>query len=567
MELEARVNSLQERLEEITHYVLDDKGFKNHPENGSAEIHPQTTSSLPNCYRDKSYQSDILFQVATLCFVFVVALLMRFMAETQFVSISVSIAIGLLYSCSLLGWSMIPSNRHSTTAETIGGCGLIVFGLIIFEAYSHFHAISLIFSFGLYSAGIAFSAVVRQCYKRSSLSLIGTIGYPLVFAFQTPTYFSYPLFSTLLLISVGTANFGNSQLKSISKPVLAIMGWVGLFCWHRDLNAHYYLSQIQYTGSAAFILITILLSLFMLIPILSSAWKQHRLNLFEKISPVFILTFAYYFIKSEFYRQNLPPLGLEFSALSIGLSIVVLGIRPFSNRQRVPSGFYPLLAGGCALIFYTTFYFFPTASIRLPVWSICTLSLFTLAATCQRIALRSISYMIQVAIFAAYLISYVFSPSSPSIHTWHIPLALGIVSLIHYQVSHWTDTPPQRSSNSFFYKIESCRILVLLCAVVSMYFFGKTLLSQFVEYHPLALCLGSIWLTLLCGIVIFHGIQKNNREQIGLGSLLYLIAAGKIFLYDMVNGVGTYLTISLLAYGTMVGMTSYGLRKTGRGFS
>jgi len=168
-ELAARLKAMEKQMERLTARLGEDAAADTPA--------PSTAPAGPAVYRD--YPPDIgdlsdevlnwagrnalLPRLATICFLLVVALVLRTITESGLVNKLIGSGIGMGYAAILIATGWYNYQRNSKLAPVFAACGAILMSIIVVETHSHFKSLPLIPAYlTLVATGIAMALISRQ---------------------------------------------------------------------------------------------------------------------------------------------------------------------------------------------------------------------------------------------------------------------------------------------------------------------------------------------------------------------------------------------------------------------
>ena len=139
-QLQFEVRLLQERVEELTQLVQPQSSmFRTVGRNPSGESlldHP-----APDLLHGQSV-STVLSNVATVCFLLVIALVLRTIVDSGQVNQTLGTAIGMGYSTLLVAFGFLRFSKSRANIPVYSTCGILLLFSIVFESYTRFQSLS-----------------------------------------------------------------------------------------------------------------------------------------------------------------------------------------------------------------------------------------------------------------------------------------------------------------------------------------------------------------------------------------------------------------------------------------
>ena len=182
-------------------------------------------------------RGGLLPRVAAVCFVMVVALILRTVTDNQIVSVRIGSLFGLTYGVALIGVGWWLYERKSRLAPVFPVSGMLLLFSIVLETHARFESLPTFWAYTtLFVAGlVAVGQSLR--YRAVALICLGTLG---TAAVGMAIDFPYPLypFLGLLLLAANIASFiaHRRQMCLFLRYVLLVFTAVFWLLWSFKLN-------------------------------------------------------------------------------------------------------------------------------------------------------------------------------------------------------------------------------------------------------------------------------------------------------------------------------------------
>ena len=146
-------------------------------------------------------RTSLLPRLATLCFLLVVALILRTVTDSGLINKIIGSAIGMSYAAILMIFGWYKYSRQSPLAPVFAASGAILMSIIVVETHTHFQSLPLVPTYLILMAtGIGMAFISRQfnAFTPISVGILGmcfagaTIDYP------HPFFPSPPICSAIL---------------------------------------------------------------------------------------------------------------------------------------------------------------------------------------------------------------------------------------------------------------------------------------------------------------------------------------------------------------------------------
>ncbi len=179
----------------------------NVPPSAPREAPPATGAGEPDSVSEDlirwASRASLFPRLATLCFLMVIALILRTITDNGIVNSLLGMALGMGYAAALMvaGWSLY--RRGSALAPVFAACGAILMSSIVVETHARFRSLPLVPAYWtLMATGAGMAFVSRQFTVFLPVS-VGTLGMCLAGA---AIDYPDPFFPYLFMI-LFTANF------------------------------------------------------------------------------------------------------------------------------------------------------------------------------------------------------------------------------------------------------------------------------------------------------------------------------------------------------------------------
>ena len=217
--LSEKIQILQSKVEQLTDRLVV-------LEQGRTEIHPQpiqqktTVAQQPQPHKAVQAQeappalfdtSALLPRISTICFLMVVALILRTITDNHIINTQAGSILGMTYAgvLILLGWRLYA--KKSRLAPVFPGCGILLLFSIVLETHSRYESLSTNAAYAiLFLAG----ATIFALSIRHRASILICLGVPGTAAVAMTIDFPYPpysLLSLLLLSAIVAASYAFKQ--------------------------------------------------------------------------------------------------------------------------------------------------------------------------------------------------------------------------------------------------------------------------------------------------------------------------------------------------------------------
>jgi hypothetical protein len=558
--LKRKVAGLEKRLGQGSPSLSAPSGSR------QSEAYSPPSEPEPDGLWSKVGQSSILPKIAAVCFVLVVALVLRTLTDNGMIGKQQGSFLGMGYAAVLLvvGWRELA--RQSRLAIVFPVCSAVLMYFIVLESHIRFDSISSVSAYAiLFLMFMALSLTSRR-FEQSGLSFLGLVGTSCVaVVIDLPQPFFAPLIMLLLVINV-VAYLSNRRLRGDwwSRWIVFALTALVWILWA------YGLSFALRQGRE----MTLFLSLAWFFPTMTSfvvifavmtarkAVGGEEWNSFDLVSPTLSGLFVYPLMRvvAVAWYGSGHWLGI-LGVLAAGLYFVAAAwlFKHSSRGGLAVCGFTFAGATVLAMAFSDAV---GSIVLALPVWSAVALGLAMLSGVCEIGGIRLASYLLQglaclAAVFSGHFVAAVTPFMGVSL------VAAGLALMAGYQY-RWCRRNPLSCSIGFFGKMDikdrSGIVLILACLVNGFLFLQMVvyqILSPFVTQMPNTM-IGTQSILVNTGAIglMFFALSERNREIMGVAVLVFVVGAGKVFFYDFFKSSGLPLVMSVFSFGVAAAVCS-----------
>lgn len=509
-------------------------------------------------------EKSLLPRLSTLCFVLVLALVLRTLTDSDIVGKQIGSFIGMGYAVLLIGVACAMYLKRSPLAPVFAISGPALLAIIVLEVHARFASLPTMPAYGvLIAAGIA-TAVIGYVFRVAIPVIVGTLGLCLAgAAIDYPNPF-FPMLGMLLLTAnlLGTFATRLHRCSWLRWILLAVTLFMQVL-WATKLGiALRGASPVPPSLATTWFLPTI--ALFMvtfvatsLLGILKSG--QDKISRFDlalpTINAVWVFLSAAYVVSAM--GTSLAVHGFAGIAAALGhLGVCVWLAGQSPERARGASAF--ALAGSALLAMAL-----PLAlnnAIMPPVLlSGTAFGLAFIAHRWQRGGVRAVSYILQGYACFVFLALHRVKPAESL--TIIAAVAAALVSAIALTHHRWCRThgPPLDSKLfSRFDKRDFSASLVLMGALAAAFCalrsgawlaLGSTAAPAFHSAQTVIIT------TAAAGLMVVAFVRRN-KELRNVAIVITLVALVKVFFHDLMLMRGMPLVIGIFSFGIAAAVQS-----------
>ena len=512
-------------------------------------------------------KTSLFPRLATLCFLLVLALILRTITDSGMINTLLGSALGMGYAAALIAASWYQYRRESPLAPVFAACGALLLSIIVVETHTRFKALPLVPAyFTLMATGTIMAVLSRQFGVFLPVS-VGTLGMCLAgAAIDYPDPF-FPYLS-MILLTANLLGYYAATLKRCSwlRWIVLIVTLFMLQLWGMRLGlAHArhlptsaalaadWFYPVLATFSVAYLGIA-------LMGIVRSG--SDKVSRFDYTLPTVTVVWFYLMAKTVVLAssgniQHLSFIALFFALLHVGAGFWLAG----RHVDGAPGTNSLLFAGGILLALSL-----PDACgsllIATPPLAASAFALALLSRQWESGGIRLTSYLLQG--YNAVALFLFFTAAGTRTVTVTAPVVAAMLSLIGLCHYRWcrNQQPPARSVIFDRYDRHDLGAATLFLGSLTSAFFALRsivhhLLPQFnadlANAYP---CSQSLIINLAAIGLALYAFRARNREIRNVAILVTVVGAGKVFLYDLIGTKGVPLVLSVFSFGLAAALLS-----------
>jgi hypothetical protein len=538
-------------------------------------------SFTATCPHPKGFEDDsswthlghtvLLPRVAAVSFMLVVALILRTVTDNGMIGLMAGSMIGMAYAATLIAAGVFLYSRHSLLAPVFPTCGALLLYSIIFETQGHFSSLSgeavylilLLTEVVIVSAGVLCRAKVLLYVAIFASTVVGiAIGLP------NPRFI--PLCLIILVNSLAAHLASERQISHTLRWYSLIFALIFWMLWAYKLNFAFTLApkELGRMGLTSFLPLLFVFWAFYTYTSLRQALKgEGHLGVFHNILPAVVAG-------GTFFAANAvlnPWVGRQqlVGGAAVLVSAFYLGLVTWLARRgedAIPGGKEFVTAGTVLLIQGMAISVPPLWA--LPVWTVAA-GILTLRADQWRSGgIRLISYLFQI-----FVLFFAIRHQSLSVLETAWPAGVLITGLIaggNLWLYRWCRRHPPDNYDSAFFTVfdkgDYTAVALLGLGLAYSFAAGRFLLfallpSRIAEAATAFACTQSVIVNSGIVFLLLLGLKRRDKEIVTVAGLVVLIAAIKVFLFDLLRGSGLPLVFSVFSFGVVAATSSVVMRK------
>lgn len=569
--LKSQVRRLEDQLQQSAAPRAAQAAAPHHPPPmASADLARETTNPTEEFWLWLG-QAALLPRIATISFALVIALLLRTLTDSKVLAVGAGTFLGLAYAAVLMGAGAWLQVRRHRLGPVLPPCGAILLFLVIIETHARFAALPAGLAYALLLATMLLLSVLAARHEVPLFGVIGIVGASLsayTIDFPDPSFIALGFF----LLFANIAAYVLASLPrhgELNRWAIALL--TGFFWLHWVAKLGKTMTTAPDTPAALniswFLPFLLLYAFFYLGTTAHRTFVLGRLIALDSILPT-VSGLLFYLAAKAILT---PSVGLGLAGLGWTALLFLAAALAAHHSGESGKGACIFTFAGAALLLAATPDMVANLLLALPLWSLGGLFLIRLSGHCEIGGIRLASYLLQVAAgvtgFAAggFSIAAANPPLSLAVAT-----ALMTLAAFHYQQSR---RHPLVCSAGFFATIDRrdrSAIALLLVAAANGFAvlqLGATLAlaDRIADFPNLITGLRSLFLNGGSLLLMMLGLRTQNRDLLAVSLTIFIIAAGKVFGYDLFEARGVPLVLSVFSFGVAAALGSLTLRRWQRG--
>lgn len=555
-EVARQVQSLEARVEELSAQVqalrapMPAGGPAYEPEPGGSSLAWPTTPVLP--------------AVAAVCFLLVVALVLRTIVDGGITQPALGLAMGTAYAALLVLYGCYRYAEGKRLAAVFCVCGFLLLYAILVESHSRFGLLSPPAVYGGLALGVLAAALPGRRYTPASALCIGVAGAAVAGVFLEFPEPRFPYLAGLLLL-VNAAAYRACALPRCGWVKWGVLG-ATLFFWTLwAVRVRALLSHAEDDAADVSLVwlapwLAAFSALYVAMAIVASRGRGGHFGWFEAVLPTVAGVGGYAVISATLS----PAWSAQGEAATAGLiasgAFLVLGAR-LAGRSRDRAYAATAFVLPALMTLALSLPHVVPAGIAAVAMSAAALAVGLVSARWRSRSVRVCSYGAQAYACAGAVAAGLFAAQSPlSIPMLAVAVSLTGLAAAHYAGSRWWTARHDGTWLDSIDPQDRSAVLCVFTAAVAAFAAGRMLLFPlfpepgesmpvFQANQSVLLCVEAFALGLL-GLLVARG------ELLAVAAAVGAVAAAKVFGYDLFTIRGVPLVASVFSFGLMAAFGS-----------
>ncbi len=504
-------------------------------------------------------RASLFPRLATLCFLMVIALILRTITDSGIVNPLLGMGLGMGYAAVLMVAGWYQYRRSSSLAPVFVACGAILMSSIVVETHARFGSLPLVPAYWtLMATGAAMAFVSRRFSVFLPVS-IGTLGMCLAgAAIDYPDPFFPYLFMVLLTANLLGYYAGTLRRCGWLRWTVLLVTLAMFLLWGMRLEAvaagkitaaptlasQWFLPVLAAVG-VAFLTIALL-------GIVRS--RLAKLSAFDFCLPTINVVGLY--LAARVVVNKTDGSALALSLVAILFALVHFGAAFWLAMRKVEGapGTNSFVVAGIALLGLALPAALGSGLAAAPVLAAAALGVAVLSDRWGSGAIRADSYLLQIYGVVSLVLYFLVNgiPATPLAGT--VPCAaLAAAALVHYRWCRRHVPPANSPLFDTYDKQDLSGAVTLLAALTGSFFLLRTIAWWII--HPAGpggpevfQCTQSIIINLAALGLGLYAFRTRNREIRNVAILVIAVGAAKTA-FDLLGTKGVPLVLSVLSFG------------------
>lgn len=578
-ELTVRVQTLEHELARLTSYVTERAGSAtaNVPFMEKAlpakEYLSEESSDVSEEVLTWAGRTSLLPRLAAVCFLLVVALILRTITDSSLVDKLVGSGLGMGYAAVLMAVGWYKYGRQSPLAPVFAACGALLMSSIVVETHTHFQSLPLIPAYlTLMATGMVMAFISRQYNAFTPIS-VGILG--MCFAGAAIDY-PHPFFPylSLVLFTANILGYFAARMRQCSwlRWTVLVVSMVMLQFWGFRLGVTLRRGEAMLPELAPgwFLpVLSIFLITYLVLALLGVICRKgEKISRFDLMLPSINLLWTFSAALNVVSAQggNVSLLGGVGVLAAFGHLAISFWLARLAGAGAAGASSFTF-AGGALLALVL-----PAATgmfvLTLPVISVVAIFMAVMSRVWESGTVRMTTYVFQIYCCAALAFA-LHGDGAASMDLVNIIPAGLLACIILYQYNWCRNWPPLQNYSFFksFDVSDRSAVLLLLSGLISGFYMLRIGLFQAIQMipgkvHPDAFrCSQSVLINgAAIGLILFAYLRRD-KEIRNVAILVTLAGAVKVFLFDLLGTHGMPLVFSVFSFGAAAAVESVALGK------
>lgn len=508
---------------------------------------------------------SFLARLATICFILVIALILRTLTDNGIIAAKTGSFIGTAYAAFLIiaGWRMMRQKQMLGSIFPV--CGALLMYALVLETHFRFEAYTSVTAYSILLLTMLVLVIMGKHYQRALFYGVGVLGASCTaFAIDFPAPFFPQLALFLFAANTMTFFFKHQRARwvQVFLYIVTVLFW---FLWAVKLHAPLVKGMETMPDVALpwFLPLTLLMIFTLMgFSVYTSFRQGGSLTQFDIILPTANAFWLYPACSLVVIPWPGDDRWLGYAGLALAVAHFIIAGSIFRFSRQGGAGICAYVFAGATLMVMATLSAVENILPILPFWGLVAVALSMASQACEIGGIRLTSYLLQ-CVATVFGITYgVFLPGTPvPVLSSFVAGSLAVMSAFQYS---WSRKHPISCSIGFFAKVDPrdhSAVVLLVAALINGFCMIQLTAYDLIASHvadPGNALLGAQSTFINVGAIslMIFGLLKKNREILYTAIGIVVIGAFKALGYDLFKVHGIPLVFSVFSFGAAAAVGS-----------
>lgn len=514
-------------------------------------------------------RSSLLQRLSTICFLLVIALVLRTVTDNGIINLQLGSIIGMSYAAALIfiGWRRY--RRANPLAPVFTVCGTVLMFTIVVEAHTHFDALPSVPAYILLMLTGLGTAAISYVYRVPAPVAIGNLGMCLAgAAIDYPSPF-FPYLGIVLLTANLLGYFtARAHRYSWLRWILLLVTLFMITLWGIKLGMALRSGEVppMILAPTWFLpLLTVFTAIYVITAFMGIIRSlPGKISRFELALPTINMAWAFVLVEYVVSAIGGDRLMLGAIGVIVGAGHLVVAVWLASRDRKGARGANAFLFAGSVLLGLALPETTGNMLLSLPVLAAVAFWAAVMSAKWRSGSVRLTSYLLQI--YASVTLAVVLLSWETTLSFLTSVVSSGGIACMGLMQYRWCRNRKPPEESVFFSRIDKgdlSAVTILLAALLSAFFMLRVIVHQVsvmilvpADLNNALRCSQSVIINLSAIVLMFFALVHRSRELRNVAILLTVIGAIHVFLYDLIRGHGIPLVVSVLSFGLATAVES-----------
>jgi len=514
-------------------------------------------------------RSSLLQRLSTICFLLVVALVLRTVTDNGIINLQLGSVIGMSYAAALMfmGWRRY--RRANPLAPIFTVCGTVLMLAVVVETHAHFDALPSVPAYILLMLTGLGTAVISYVYRAPAPVAVGNLGMCLAgAAIDYPSPF-FPYLGIVLLTANLLGYFAARAYRySWLRWILLLVTLFMITLWGIKLGMTLLGGEEppRILAPAWFLpLLTVFTTIYVITAFMGIIRSlPGKISRFELVLPTINVAWAFVLVQYVVFAMGGSKIMLGAIGVMAGAGHLTVAMWLAGRDPKGARGTNAFLFAGSVLLALALPLATGSILLSLPMLAAVAFWAAVMSAKWHSGSVRLTSYLLQIyatVALAVVLLGWETIPSFPA-----GSVSAGGIACLGLMQYRWCRSRKPPEESAFFSRIDKgdfSAVVIFLAALMSAFFLLRVIAHRLLamtlapaDLNNALHCSQSVIINLSAIVLMFFAQAYRNREVRNVAILVTVIGAVNVFLYDLIRAHGMPLVISVLSFGLATAVES-----------